>query len=139
MLNAARRIAVPTAVGLALLVVSTGPAAAAADVYVEAVAKLDGKWKALGSYARNYEGTTRDRVCVRTYHSVAGATSFAAITDAHTGEYYAWVTDGKATDGTRECEPIVVQLAGKDLVLIVEHRNKLNQVDARTRTEPFKG
>lgn len=139
MLKTARRIAVPTAVGLALLIVSTGPAAAAAERYVEAAATLDGKWKALGSYYRDIDGTTNDQLCVRTYNSVAGASSYAAIKDAHTGEFYAWVFDTVATDGQPTCTPRRnFGLAGKDLVMIVEHENTAGHVDAKT-TKPFTG
>ncbi|WP_405064363.1 hypothetical protein OG474_22660 [Kribbella sp. NBC_01505] len=138
MVRTTRRIAVPAAVVTALLVVSAGPAAAAAEVYVEAPATLDGKWKALGSYARNIDGTTIDKVCVRTYNSVPGATSYAAIKDARSNEYYAWVFDTNATDGQPECERGNFRLAGKDLVLIVEHENASGHLDART-TKPFGG
>ncbi|MFB6720540.1 hypothetical protein ACFCV3_10285 [Kribbella sp. NPDC056345] len=93
------------AIALALLVVSTGPAAAAAERYIDAAATLDGKWKSLGSYYRNLDGTTDDRLCVRTYNSMAGARSFAAIKDANTGEFYAWVFDNSALDGEPACTP----------------------------------
>ncbi|GAA1696608.1 hypothetical protein GCM10009745_48340 [Kribbella yunnanensis] len=138
-MKSTRRIAAPAAIALALLVVSTGPAAAAAEVYVEAAATLDGKWKALGTYYRNLDGTVNDQLCVRTYNSVAGAESYAAIKDAHTGEFYAWVFDTQATDGEPACTPRRdFRLAGKDLVLIVEHKNASGNLDAR-KTKPFTG
>lgn len=116
--------------GLAALsvVATASPASAAAAYYHEVAAKLDGKWKALGTFY--WYDYSHSLLCVRTYNSVAGAKSYAELRSVDPAFGYGKVWDITPLDGRPGCIELTGTMLTREVSLEVVHYNSAGVVDS---------